>query len=97
MPHSYNELTSLDCCGVEFVISNCSAEYCCCIRYPCCWGGLVDGKPYVDGLNSFAERVLNNVWNAVQKSYPLEVRFGGSILVIFYVLVNLLASVQLLL
>ena len=41
--------------------------------YPCSWGGVCDGKPYVAGLEQFAERVLNNLWNAVKKFYPAEV------------------------
>ena len=32
-----------------------------------------DGKPYVAGLEKFAEMVLNNLWNAVKKLYPAEV------------------------
>ena len=28
----------------------------------------------VDGLEKFATRVLNNLWNAIQKAYPDEVR-----------------------
>jgi len=42
--------------------------------YPCSWGGICDGKPYLAGLEKFAERVLNNLWNAVKKFYPAEVR-----------------------
>jgi len=34
---------------------------------------MCDGKPYVAGLDQFAERVLNNLWNAVVKFYPAEV------------------------
>ena len=43
------------------------------LSYPCRWGGVHDGKPYVAGLEMFAERVLNNLWNAVKKFYPPEV------------------------
>jgi len=42
--------------------------------YPCSWGGVYDdGQVYVAGLEKFAERVLNNLWNAVRKFYPAEV------------------------
>ncbi|ELU05341.1 hypothetical protein CAPTEDRAFT_193037 [Capitella teleta] len=41
-------------------------------NYPCRWGGVVDGKPIMAGLESFASRVLNNLWNALQKFYPVE-------------------------
>jgi len=34
---------------------------------------MCDGKPYVAGLEQFAERVLNNLWNAIKKFYPPEV------------------------
>ena len=43
------------------------------VSYPCCWGGIHDGKPYVARLEKFAEMVLNNLWNAVKKFYPAEV------------------------
>jgi len=32
-----------------------------------------DGKPYVAGLEKFAEMVLNSLWNAVKKFYLAEV------------------------
>ena len=41
--------------------------------YPCRWGGLVDGKPLVAGLEVFGSRALNNLWNAIQKHFPDEV------------------------
>jgi len=47
--------------------------WCCIGSYPCCWGGVNDGKPYVAGLEKFAEMVLSNLWNAVKKFYPAEV------------------------
>ncbi|KAH9524948.1 hypothetical protein Btru_028330 [Bulinus truncatus] len=40
--------------------------------YPCHWGGCVDGKPIVAGLDQFGERVLNNLVNAVNKLYPQQ-------------------------
>ena len=42
-------------------------------RYPCQWGGMVDGRPVVMGLQHFGFRVLNNMWNAIQQQYPDEV------------------------
>ena len=44
--------------------------------YPCQWGGMVDGRPVVIGLEYFGIRVLNNMWNAIQNYYPDEVSFG---------------------
>lgn len=41
-------------------------------NYPCHWGGLVDGKPLVAGLEVFGSRALNNFWNAIQKHFPDE-------------------------
>ena len=41
--------------------------------YPCRWGGLVDGKPLVAGLEVFGSRALYNLWNAIQKHFPDEV------------------------
>lgn len=46
---------------------------CICNRYPCRWGGVNEGRPMVAGLEQFAVRVLNNLWNAIQKAYPDEV------------------------
>ncbi|XP_077865462.1 telomerase protein component 1-like [Saccoglossus kowalevskii] len=40
--------------------------------YPCEWGGLIDGKPMVGKLEHFGTRVLNNLWNAILKSFPDE-------------------------
>ena len=42
--------------------------------YPCRWGGIVDGKPLVAGLESFGARALNNLWNSIIKHFPDEVR-----------------------
>ena len=44
-------------------------------NYPCPWGGVADGKPLVAGLEDFGQRVLNNLWNALQRDYIEEV--GG--------------------
>ena len=44
-----------------------------CVRYPCRWAGVVEGKPMVAGLEEFGARALNNLWNAIQKKYPDEV------------------------
>lgn len=43
-------------------------------RYPCQWGGVVGGKSVVAGLDEFGLRVLNNLWNALEKLYPTEVK-----------------------
>jgi len=58
--------------------------------FPCTWGGVHDGKPYVTGLETFAQRVLNNLWNAVKKFYPAEVRPSVHNVVFFFVFYYLL-------
>lgn len=40
--------------------------------YDCHWGGVVDGKPIVSGLEKFAMPVINSVWNSVRKQCPDE-------------------------
>ncbi len=43
------------------------------VDYPCEWGGVTDYNPVVAGLLPFGERVLNNLWNAIQLAYPDQV------------------------
>ncbi|XP_037690358.1 telomerase protein component 1 isoform X2 [Choloepus didactylus] len=38
-------------------------------RYPCEWGGVVAGRPYVGGLEEFGQLVLQDVWTMIQKLY----------------------------
>ena len=38
-------------------------------NYPCQWLGEVEGKPMVGGLESFGQRILYNLWNAIQRDY----------------------------
>lgn len=38
--------------------------------YPCKWMGIVDDKPMIGGLEDFGQRVLHNIWNAIQRDYP---------------------------
>ncbi len=38
--------------------------------YPCKWLGKIQGKPMVGDLEKFGERVLYNLWNAIQRDYP---------------------------
>lgn len=40
--------------------------------YPGRWLGVVEEKEMVGGLEDFGQRVLNNLWNAIQKDYPEE-------------------------
>nr|KAG5700929.1 hypothetical protein BaRGS_034214 [Batillaria attramentaria] len=40
--------------------------------YPCRWGGVVDNKPMVAGLEEFGQRALNMLWLAVQRLCPDE-------------------------
>ena len=42
-------------------------------RYPCRWGGVVDGKPIVSNLDSFGNRVMNNIWTAIKNNYLKQV------------------------
>ena len=37
--------------------------------YPCRWLGEVQGKAMVGGLENFGQRVLYNLWNAIQRDY----------------------------
>ncbi|KAL7849289.1 hypothetical protein SRHO_G00209120 [Serrasalmus rhombeus] len=41
-------------------------------NYPCEWGGVVDGRPYVKGLEDFARAVMEDLWAALQKLYVEE-------------------------
>ncbi|KAK6310921.1 hypothetical protein J4Q44_G00189760 [Coregonus suidteri] len=38
-------------------------------NYPCEWGGVVDGKPYVKGLEEFGKVVLEDLWGALLKQF----------------------------
>ncbi|XP_072818855.1 telomerase protein component 1 isoform X2 [Vicugna pacos] len=40
-----------------------------CRRYPCEWGGVAAGRPYVVGLEEFGQLVLQDVWSMIQKLY----------------------------
>ncbi|XP_074545467.1 telomerase protein component 1-like [Halichoeres trimaculatus] len=41
-------------------------------NYPCEWGGVVDGKPYLKNLEDFGKAVLNDLWTAVVKQFVEE-------------------------
>ncbi|XP_077088615.1 telomerase protein component 1 [Siphateles boraxobius] len=41
-------------------------------NYTCEWGGVVDGKPYVKGLEDFGRAVLEDIWEAVQQLFVEE-------------------------
>ncbi|XP_049322801.1 telomerase protein component 1 [Astyanax mexicanus] len=41
--------------------------------YPCEWGGAVDGRPYVKGLEDFAKAALEDLWEALEKLFVEEV------------------------
>ena len=41
-------------------------------NYPATWGGVVGGVPVAGGLTEFGNRVLNNLWTAIQRLYPEE-------------------------
>ncbi|KAK3531414.1 hypothetical protein QTP70_019258 [Hemibagrus guttatus] len=41
-------------------------------NYPCEWGGVVDGKAYVNRLEDFAKAVLEDLWSAIQKLFVEE-------------------------
>ncbi|CAJ1072532.1 Hypothetical predicted protein [Xyrichtys novacula] len=38
-------------------------------NYPCEWGGVVDGKPYLKNLENFGKAVLEDLWTAVSKHF----------------------------
>lgn len=40
--------------------------------YSCQWGGENDGKPYMAGLEDFGTRVLNDVWQVIERDYLKE-------------------------
>ncbi|KAJ8397340.1 hypothetical protein AAFF_G00438890 [Aldrovandia affinis] len=41
--------------------------------YPCEWGGVADGKPYVKGLEEFGNAVLEDLWGVLLKFFIKEV------------------------
>ncbi|KAM3866164.1 telomerase protein component 1 [Diretmus argenteus] len=41
-------------------------------NYPCEWGGVVEGKPYLKGLEDFGKMVLEDLWEAVLKQFVEE-------------------------
>ncbi|KAL1280682.1 hypothetical protein QQF64_015282 [Cirrhinus molitorella] len=41
-------------------------------NYPCEWGGVVDGKPYVKDLEDFGRAVLEDIWDAIQQLFVEE-------------------------
>ncbi|ESN94362.1 hypothetical protein HELRODRAFT_164192 [Helobdella robusta] len=43
-------------------------------NYPCSWGGVKDGRPIVTNLEAFGNRVIDNLWNAILKTYPENLR-----------------------
>ncbi|XP_070774707.1 telomerase protein component 1 [Enoplosus armatus] len=41
-------------------------------NYPCEWGGVVEGKPYLKNLENFGKAVLEDLWMAVVKQFVEE-------------------------
>ncbi|TRY98943.1 hypothetical protein DNTS_016997 [Danionella cerebrum] len=41
-------------------------------NYPCEWGGVTDGKPYVKRLEEFGRATLEDIWEAVQQLFVQE-------------------------
>ncbi|XP_034470517.1 telomerase protein component 1 isoform X4 [Hippoglossus hippoglossus] len=41
-------------------------------NYPCEWGGVVEGKPYLKNLEDFGKAVLDDLWTAVVKQFVEE-------------------------
>ncbi|KAM4729089.1 telomerase protein component 1 [Anableps anableps] len=41
-------------------------------NYPCVWGGVVEGKPYLKKLEDFGKAVLEDLWMAVTKLFVDE-------------------------
>ncbi|XP_041946088.1 telomerase protein component 1 [Alosa sapidissima] len=42
-------------------------------NYPCEWGGVVDGRPYVKGLEDFGKAAVEDLWDTLQKLFIEEV------------------------
>ncbi|XP_056913598.1 telomerase protein component 1 isoform X2 [Takifugu flavidus] len=38
-------------------------------NYPCEWGGVVSGKPYLKNLDQFGKTVLEDLWKAVEEQF----------------------------
>uniref|UniRef100_A0A4W6BKJ4 TROVE domain-containing protein n=1 Tax=Lates calcarifer TaxID=8187 RepID=A0A4W6BKJ4_LATCA len=47
-------------------------------NYPCEWGGVVEGKPYLKNLEDFGKAVLEDLWMAVLKQF-VEVSFSEEV------------------
>ncbi|KAF4117538.1 hypothetical protein G5714_002091 [Onychostoma macrolepis] len=41
-------------------------------NYPCEWGGVVDGKPYLKGLEDFGRAALEDIWETIQQLFVEE-------------------------
>ncbi|XP_076004494.1 telomerase protein component 1 isoform X2 [Genypterus blacodes] len=41
-------------------------------NYPCEWGDVTDGKPYLKGLDKFGKAVLEDIWTALLKQFVEE-------------------------
>lgn len=56
-----------------------------CNSYPCEWGGVVSGKPYLKNLDQFGKTVLEDLWKAVVEQFvevslfahPVNVKVKG--------------------
>lgn len=48
-----------------------------CHSYPCEWGGVVEGKPYLKNLEDFGKAVLEDLWMAVVKQF-VEVSYADN-------------------
>lgn len=40
-----------------------------CNSYPCEWGGVVNGNPYLKNLDEFGKTVLEDLWKAVVEQF----------------------------
>eukprot|EP00005_Dracoamoeba_jomungandri_P014410 CAMPEP_0174272484 /NCGR_PEP_ID=MMETSP0439-20130205/51414_1 /TAXON_ID=0 /ORGANISM="Stereomyxa ramosa, Strain Chinc5" /LENGTH=2345 /DNA_ID=CAMNT_0015363075 /DNA_START=11 /DNA_END=7048 /DNA_ORIENTATION=+ len=43
------------------------------VQYGCSWGGVVEGKPMVTGLEEWGRTVLEDLWGAICRTFPEEV------------------------
>nr|XP_055057550.1 telomerase protein component 1-like [Misgurnus anguillicaudatus] len=41
-------------------------------NYTCEWGGVLDGRPYLKGLEDFGKAALEDIWEALQKQFIEE-------------------------
>lgn len=56
--------------------------------YPCEWGGVVEGRPYLKNLDHFGKAVLEDLWMAVVKQFVEVSYFDNLVNLIYKLLIN---------